>query len=67
LTLKLAKIYFKIAAFEVPLRSFNCVIACFIIAEYFGWLLVPVDFLLLLETLLVLFLLAVEPDDDDVV
>jgi hypothetical protein len=36
LTLKLAKIYFKIAAFEAPRRSFNCVIACFIIAEYFG-------------------------------
>jgi hypothetical protein len=35
-TLKLAKIYFKIAAFEAPRRSFNCVIACFIIAEYFG-------------------------------
>lgn len=36
LTLKVAKIYFRIAAFEAPRRSFSCVIACFIIAEYFG-------------------------------
>lgn len=36
LTLKLAKIYFKIAAFEAPRRSFNCDRACFIISEYFG-------------------------------
>jgi hypothetical protein len=62
LTLKLAKIYFKIAAFEAPRRSFNCVIACFIIAEYFGRLLVPVGFLLALA-----FLTADEPDGDDVV
>jgi hypothetical protein len=36
LTLKLAKIYFKIAAFEAPRRSFSCVRACLIISEYFG-------------------------------
>lgn len=47
LTLKLAKIYFNIAALDVPLRPFNCVNACLIIAEYFGWLLALLAFLFL--------------------
>ena len=48
LTLKLAKIYFKIAAFDVPLRSFSFVNACLIIAAYLGWLLADLAFLALL-------------------
>lgn len=46
--MKLAKIYFRIAAFDVPLRSFNCVNACLIITENFGWLLAVLAFFILL-------------------
>lgn len=34
--MKFAKIYLRIAALDVPFRSFNCVKACLIITEYFG-------------------------------
>lgn len=48
MTGKLAKMYFRMAAFDVPMRSFRLVKACLIITENLGWLLVLLALLLLL-------------------
>ena len=67
-TWKLAKMYFRIAAFDVPMRSFRLDKACLIITANLGWLLVLLALLLLLLVFftawLFAFLAADEPDCD---
>lgn len=50
MTGKLAKMYLRMAAFDVPMRSFRLVRACLIITANLGWLLVLFALLLLFFT-----------------